>query len=273
VALQCTTREVWATEGGFIPYEIKGHPLQNVPESFIKRASWRVVNVIEQYYAQSSAPEESGQEHWYPVEFNTECACWAEVCWIENLEIGGHWQAFHIAGEDQGLDITLQDTADQDQIDHARRHRDQTADETPTTCTSTPSTNSEASTIQVHSPAPQRGSDQIIALQLAESLHIQEPVMSCTMTMEPTTGTINPHTGHMEMLMKPDDVALYRAIGPDQADLPSDRGQRVSPRIPFGWQRGGVMTLRGQTLRDVRQRVSVGQGCQGQWFTRGSMRP
>jgi hypothetical protein len=30
-----------------------------------------------------------------------------------------------------------------------------------------------------------RGSDQIIALQLAESLHIQEPVMSHTMTMEP----------------------------------------------------------------------------------------
>jgi hypothetical protein len=42
--------------------------------------------------------------------------------------------------------------------------------------------------------------------------------MSRTMTMEPAAGTINPHTGHMEMPMNPDDVALYRAIGPDQPD-------------------------------------------------------
>jgi hypothetical protein len=47
MALQRTTREVWATEGGFIPYKIEGCPQQNVPESFIKGASWRVVNAIE----------------------------------------------------------------------------------------------------------------------------------------------------------------------------------------------------------------------------------
>jgi hypothetical protein len=114
VALQRTTREVWVAEGGFIPYEIEGPPQQNIPESFIKGASWRVVNAIKRYHAWSSAPEESGQERWYPVEFNTECACWTEICWIENLEIGGHWQAFCIAGTDLGLDITLQDAADQD---------------------------------------------------------------------------------------------------------------------------------------------------------------
>jgi hypothetical protein len=34
-----------------------------------------------------------------------------------------------------------------------------------------------------------------------------------------------------------------------------------------------VMTLRGQTVRDVRQWVPVVQGGQGQWFTRGAMRP
>jgi hypothetical protein len=102
-----------------------------------------------------------------------------------------------------------------------------------------PSTASEASAIQVRSPVPQRGSDQIIALQLAESLHIQDPVMSRTMTMEVPTGTINPHTGHMEMPMNPDDIALYRAIGPDQPDPPATQGRQASPRIPFGWPRGG----------------------------------
>jgi hypothetical protein len=241
VALQRTTREVWAAEGGFIPYEIENQqPQQDVPESFIKGASWRVVNAIERYHARSSAPEySSGEEHWYPVEFNTERACWTEIRWIENLEVGGHWEAFRIAGPDLGLDITLQDAADQDRIDHARRIRSQSPDNTPTTRTSTPSVASEASNIQVRSPAPQRGSDQIIALQLAESLHIQEPVMSRTMTMETTAGTINPHTGHMEMPMHPDEVALHRAIGPDQADPPSDGGRRSPPRIPFGWPRGG----------------------------------
>jgi hypothetical protein len=52
-------------------------------------------------------------------------------------------------------------------------------------------------------------------------------------------GTINPHTGHMEMPMNPDNVALYRAIGPDQPDPPTVRERRASPRIPFGWPRGG----------------------------------
>jgi hypothetical protein len=147
-----------------------------------------------------------------------------EIHWIKNLEIGGHWQAFCIAGEDLGLDITSQDTANQDQLDRARRPRD-TVDKTPTTRTSTPSTTSKASAIQVRSPAPQRGSDQVIALQLAESLHIQDPVMSHTMTMEIPAGTINQHTGHMEMPMNPDNIALYRAIGPDQPDPPTNREQ------------------------------------------------
>jgi hypothetical protein len=222
----------------FEAYELQGPVQRDIPERFIKAAEWWVHNGIERYHARSTAPEESSSECWYTVEFNFKHLCWVEIRWIENLEIGGHWEAFCIAGEDLGLDITSQDTADQDQLDRARRPRD-TTDETPTTRTSTPSTASEASAIQVRSPAPQRGSDQIIALQLAESLHIQELVMSRTMTMEPVTGAINPHTGHMEMPMNPDDVALYRAIGPDQPDPPTARERRASPRIPFGWPRGG----------------------------------
>jgi hypothetical protein len=47
-------------------------------------------------------------------------------------------------------------------------------------------------------------------------------------------GTINPVTGHINE----DDVALFRAIGPDQADPPSTQGRRSKPpRIPFGWVR------------------------------------
>jgi hypothetical protein len=254
VVLQCTTRELWASEGPFEAYKLQGPVQRDIPELFIKQAEWHVVNGIERYHAKSSAPEESGDsECWYTVEFNFEHLCWVEICWIENLEIRGHWQAFCIAGEDLGLDITSQDTADQDQLDCARRPWD-TVDETPTTHTSTPSTNSKASTIQVQSPAPQRGSDQIIALQLAESLHIQDPVMSHTMTKEVPAGTINPHTGHMEMPMNPDDIALYRAIGPDQPDLPVGWDRRASPRILFGWPRGGQGPGRGPFQRTTRRR-------------------
>jgi hypothetical protein len=95
------------------------------------------------------------------------------------------------------------------------------------------------SAIQVCSPAPQRGSDQIIALQLAESLNIHKPTMSHTMTMEIPMGTINPVTGHMEDPTNADDAALYRAIGPNCADPPPFARQQPSPTIPFGWLRGG----------------------------------
>jgi hypothetical protein len=58
--------------------------------------------------------------------------------------------------------------------------------------------------------------------------------MSNTLTMEVPAGTINQTTGHVDT----DDVALYRAIGPDQPDPPSTMGRRSDPpRIPFGWVR------------------------------------
>jgi hypothetical protein len=147
VALQ-TTRERWASEGPFEAYDLQGPVLREVPEAFIKAAEWCVHNGIERYHAKSNAPEESGSEHRYPVEFNFEHLCWVEIHWIENLEIGGRWEAFRIAGEDLGLDITPQDAEDQDRLDRARRIRS-TVDETPTTRTSTPSVASEASAIQV----------------------------------------------------------------------------------------------------------------------------
>jgi hypothetical protein len=58
--------------------------------------------------------------------------------------------------------------------------------------------------------------------------------MSHTITMPVPVGTIDPQTGHVNE----DDVALYRAIGPDQADPPSTQGRTSEPpRIPFRWVR------------------------------------
>jgi hypothetical protein len=56
--------------------------------------------------------------------------------------------------------------------------------------------------------------------------------MSRTLTMPVPVGTIDPQTGHTNE----DDVALYQAIGPDQADPPSTTGRRSDPpQIPFRW--------------------------------------
>jgi hypothetical protein len=101
----------------------------------------------------------------------------------------------------------------------------------PTTRVSTPS---EPSIIRPRPSPYQPGSrDQEIAQTLAESLNIRDP-MSHTLTIPVPTGTINPQTGHVNE----DDVALFRAIGPDQADPPSTTGRRSDPpRIPFGWVR------------------------------------
>jgi hypothetical protein len=97
MALQQTMQEIWAADRPFEAYKLQGPVQRNVPELFLKRAEWWVVNSIERCHAKSNVPEESGEpDHWYPVEFNTEHLCWVEICWIENLEIGGHWQAFHM---------------------------------------------------------------------------------------------------------------------------------------------------------------------------------
>jgi hypothetical protein len=231
VALQQTTRQLWASQGPFEPYTVHGVTQQNVPEDYIKAAVWKTDIVPNRYYAQSSAPEESGIQSWYPVEFNPEHICWVEVCWAEPAGSEGYWQAFRIAGEDLGLDITQEEVEGHiERTSGINNYRESIAS-LPTTHVSTPS---EPSIIRPRPSPHQPGSrDQEIAQTLAESLNIRDP-MSHTITMPVPVGTINPITGHVNE----DNVALFRAIGPDQADPPSTQGRRSEPpRIPFGWVR------------------------------------
>jgi hypothetical protein len=109
VALQQTTRELWAQQGPFEPYTIHGVPQQNIPEIYIKGAIWNAQADPPRYVAQSSAPEESGTGTWFPVDFNEEHVCWVEVRLQEPAGSEAYWQAFRIAGQDLGLDITQGD--------------------------------------------------------------------------------------------------------------------------------------------------------------------
>jgi hypothetical protein len=235
VALQQTTRELWAQQGPFEPYTIHSVTQRNVPATYIKGAIWNEQSIPVRYHARSGAPEESGTGNWFPVEFNEEHVCWVEVRLQEPAGSEPYWQAFRIAGEDLGLDITQGDI---------KFHLQDTA---LTSCRESvaSSHSSRASTPSVPSiirprPSPyQPGSrDQEIATMLAESLNITA-AMSHTLTTEVPAGTINPITGHVDA----DDAALYRAIGLDQPDPPSTGNTDRTTHVPFGWIRpqGGGM--------------------------------
>jgi hypothetical protein len=235
VALQQTTRELWAQQGPFEHYTIHGVPQQNIPEIYIKGAVWNAQADPPRYVAQSSAPEESGTGTWFPVDFNEEHVCWVEVRLQEPAGSEAYWQAFRIAGQDLGLDITQGDVEVHLQSTTLHSYRESVAS-SHSSRASTPSVPS----IIIPRPSPrQPGSrDQEIANTLAESLTIHEP-MSNTLTMEVPAGTINPVTGHVDA----DDAALFRAIGPDQPDPPSVSGTDRTTHVPFGWIRpqGGRM--------------------------------
>jgi hypothetical protein len=109
VALQQTTWELWAQQGPFEPYTIHSITQQNVPEIYIKGAVWNAQATPARYHTQSSAPEESGLGNWFPIEFNKEHVCWVEVRLQEPAGSEAYWQAFRIAGEDLGVDITQAD--------------------------------------------------------------------------------------------------------------------------------------------------------------------
>jgi hypothetical protein len=221
-------------QGPFELYTIHGIPQQNVPIIYIGRAVWREDTTPARYHVQSTAPEESGTGTWFPLKFNEEHTCWVEVCWIQPAGSEGYWQAFRIAGQDLGVDITQGDVELHLQDIALTTYRESVA----SSHSSRASTPSVPSIIRPRPSPYQPGSrDQEIANTLAESLNINTQ-MSNTLTMEVPAGTINPTTGHVDA----DDAALYRAIGPDQPDLPSVGGTDRT-NIPFGWIRpqGGIM--------------------------------
>jgi hypothetical protein len=229
VALQQTTRELWAQQGPFESYTIHGVPQQNIPEIYIKGAVWNAQSNPPRYVAQSSAPEESGTGTWFPVDFNEEHVCWVEVRLQEPAGSEAYWQAFRIAGQDLGLDITQGDVEIHLQTTTITSYRESVA----SSHSSRASTPSAPSIIQARpSPFLPGSRDQEIAASLAESLNINAP-MSNTLTMEVPAGTINPVTGHVN----DDDAALFRAIGPDQPDPPSVGGTDRTTHVPFGWIR------------------------------------
>jgi hypothetical protein len=151
--------------------------------------------------------------------------CWVEVRLQEPAGSEAYWQAFRIAGQDLGLDITQGDVEAHLQTTTLTSYRESVA----SSHSSRASTPSVPSDIRPRQPGSR---DQEIARTLAESLNINDP-MSNTLTINAPAGTINQITGHVN----DDDAALFRAIGPDQPDPPSVGGTDRTTHVPFGWIR------------------------------------
>ena len=111
MASQQTTRQAWSTATGqfaFTPYDTIRRSAQ-VPEVFRKRSQWQDNSGRENgYYSYT----ENEPNHFIPVEFDSEHFCWIEIRWITEPEtsiVADHWQAFQIAREELGLDITIEE--------------------------------------------------------------------------------------------------------------------------------------------------------------------
>src|SRR6202453_47404 len=111
VASQQTTRQAWSTATGqyaFTPYDTIRQSVQ-VPEALRKRSQWRDDSGgVNGYYSYM----ENEPNHFIPVEFDSERFCWIEIRWITEPEtsiVADHWQAFQIAREELGLDITIKE--------------------------------------------------------------------------------------------------------------------------------------------------------------------
>ena len=238
-----TTQLEWERTGPFVPFEVARSRTQHVPNEYIKNAHWGIVDSDESYHVRSLV---EGDEHWYPVEFISDRACWVEIRWHENLELGGHWEAFRIAGADLGLDIYPNDV-DQYVARQLAPREPAPAPEntTPSRHASPSSRSSSPSVIRVrHAPAVDA------VARLAAELRIEDFPMTETQTTTATIreGAINPLTGHM---YTNDDVAAFRALQPDHPDPPTQftgRGFPIrsarshgggNPGIPGGVPPGG----------------------------------
>ena len=142
--------------------------------------------------------------------------CWVEIRWHENLEQGGHWEAFRIAGSDLGLDIYPTDVDQYIARQLAPREPAPAPENTTPSRPASPSSHSSSpSIIQVHhAPAVNA------VARLAAELHIEDFPMTEAQTTTTTIreGAINPLTGHM---YTSDNVAAFCALQPDRPDPPT----------------------------------------------------
>jgi len=204
-----TTRECWV----FAPYSIDERGERDVPLIYLKTTRWRTIQGSTGYFV--NIPTRPSQ--YYPVEFNHNFVCWTEITWNTPNH---RWDVVQPAGPDYRCDIF------EDEVQTAGQVGPIDGQPVPNPRTPAPSTEdeeergSEGSEDTVESGAPGNTTEEERLADLAESIHINPPVM--TTMMEPVeiitkgstylrrdiTDKINPHTGHRAQCVVDNEAAL-----------------------------------------------------------------
>jgi len=227
-----TTKDRWV----FTPYSLEERGDRDVPLIYLKEARWRTVRGSTGYLV--NIPTRPSQ--YYPVEFNHHFVCWTEITWNAPQN---RWNVERPTGPDYRCDIFENEVQTAGQVGPIDGQPPQNL-RTPAPSTEDEEEGSEHSDNTVESGAPGNTTEEEGLANLAESIHINPPVM--TTVMEPArveepvflrreaTNEINPHTGHriahVANIMD-DEAALRRAQEPDIPDPPSG-GPEVLPELP-----------------------------------------
>jgi len=193
-----TTRERW----GFTPYSIEERGERDVPLIYLRTAQWRTVRGSTGYFV--NIPTRPAQ--YYPVEFNHDFVCWTEITWNAPNH---RWDVVRPTGPDYRCDIF------EDEVQTAGQVGPIDGQHIPTPRTPAPSTEdkeeerrSEGSKNMAETGAPGDTTEEERLAGLAESIHINPPVMAIiTEPVETTTERstylrwevaeeIHPQTGH-----------------------------------------------------------------------------
>ncbi len=164
-----TTRDCWV----FAPYSIQECGERDVPLIYLKEARWRTVCGSTGYFV--NIPTRPLQ--YYPVEFNHNFVCWTEITWNAPQ---GRWDVIRPTGPDYHCDIF------EDEVQTAGQVGPIDGQPPLAPRTSAPSTEDEeegskCSENTIESGAPGNTTEEEGLANLAESIHINPPLMA-TMT-------------------------------------------------------------------------------------------
>ena len=248
-----STGDYWV----FQPYSLEFRGAQDVPERFLTGAAWEGHHSAGTGYYACSTHDPLP----IPVEFNPEHFTWVEI--RRNRE-ENNWTAFRIAADDLQLNIPLS-TLEPDEITNLLRAPDvirsndegeEGSESSPPAQAgpfqgmrpSTPTSSLPRPTTEEMTDTPERivvyHDEEVGQLaQRAESLTIENINVRATQMQlqEPLSWEINPVTGHMAGADPADNLAVFRAFGPDRPDPPphGGRGGGGNPGRGGGGNPGG----------------------------------
>ena len=226
-----STEDYWV----FAPYNLEFRGANDVPARFRAQAQWEGHHSAGTgYYARSTHSNNP-----IAVKFNHDHLAWAEIRRDRN---NNEWTAFRIAAGDLQLSIPLS-TLTNEELQNILRtpegegssegSEESEESERPNlfreTQPSTPPSSPPQRVISIVNDTPERitiyhNEEVGLLAQRAESLTIDEASINATRTQEIPGCTIDPVTGHVPGANPADNLAIFRAFGPDQPDPPPGNG-------------------------------------------------